>query len=439
MSFCVSIVGRPNVGKSTIFNRITQSKKAIVEDIAGVTRDRLYADASYLDKTFKVIDTGGITIEDATFNEEIKIQALIAMDESDVILFVVDATTGITREEEEIAKILRSKNKKVIIVANKVDNQNLIDNIYEFYQLGFESVVPVSAVHGSGIYDVLDEVYPLIPETDGEVEDDIIRFSLIGRPNVGKSSLFNVLINEERSIVSDVDGTTRDAIDAQFEIDNQKYEIVDTAGIRRRGRVYENVEKYSVLRSLKAIEKSDVVLWLIDAKEGLIEQDKRVLGYALDLLKPIIVVVNKWDLIKKETNTQKEFMDLIRSKMPFIDDAKILFISAKDKKGIKNIIPAINELYNKYTSEFSTSIINNVLNDAVSAKVAPSHKGQPVRFYYATQISSKPPKILIFVNNKKLVHFSYKRYLENCFKRALNLEGIKLKLIFKDRNEDDGL
>lgn len=439
MSFCVSIVGRPNVGKSTIFNRITQSKKAIVEDVAGVTRDRLYADASYLDKTFKVIDTGGITIEDATFNEEIKIQALIAMDESDVILFVVDATTGITREEEEIAKILRSKNKKVIVVANKVDNQNLIDNIYEFYQLGFESVVPVSAVHGSGIYDVLDEVYPLIPENTGEIEDDIIRFSLIGRPNVGKSSLFNVLINEERSIVSEVDGTTRDAIDAQFEVDNQKYEIVDTAGIRRRGRVYENVEKYSVLRSLKAIEKSDIVLWLIDAQEGLIEQDKRVLGYALDLLKPIIVVVNKWDLIKKETNTQKEFMDLIRSKMPFIDDAKILFISAKDKKGIKNIIPTINELYTKYSSEFSTSIINNVLNDAVSAKVAPSHKGQPVRFYYATQISSKPPKILIFVNNKKLVHFSYKRYLENCFKRALNLEGIKLKLIFKDRNEDDGL
>lgn len=439
MSFCVSIVGRPNVGKSTIFNRITQSKKAIVEDVAGVTRDRLYADASYLDKTFKVIDTGGITIEDATFNEEIKIQALIAMDESDVILFVVDATTGITREEEEIAKILRSKNKKVIVVANKVDNQNLIDSIYEFYQLGFESVIPVSAVHGSGIYDVLDEVYPLIPENTGEIEDDIIRFSLIGRPNVGKSSLFNVLINEERSIVSEVDGTTRDAIDAQFEVDNQKYEIVDTAGIRRRGRVYENVEKYSVLRSLKAIEKSDVVLWLIDAQEGLIEQDKRVLGYALDLLKPIIVVINKWDLIKKETNTQKEFMDLIRSKMPFIDDAKILFISAKDKKGIKNIIPTINELYTKYSSEFSTSIINNVLNDAVSAKVAPSHKGQPVRFYYATQISSKPPKILIFVNNKKLVHFSYKRYLENCFKRALNLEGIKLKLIFKDRNEDDGL
>ena len=435
MSFCVSIVGRPNVGKSTIFNRITQSKKAIVEDVAGVTRDRLYADASYLDKTFKVIDTGGITIEDATFNEEIKIQALIAMDESDVILFVVDATTGITREEEEIAKILRSKNKKVIVVANKVDNQNLIDNIYEFYQLGFESVIPVSAVHGSGIYDVLDEVYPLIPENTGEIEDDIIRFSLIGRPNVGKSSLFNVLINEERSIVSEVDGTTRDAIDAQFEVDNQKYEIVDTAGIRRRGRVYENVEKYSVLRSLKAIDNSDIVLWLIDAQEGLIEQDTRVLGYALDLLKPIIVVVNKWDLIKKETNTQKEFMDLIRSKMPFIDDAKILFISAKDKKGI----PTINELYTKYSSEFSTSIINNVLNDAVSAKVAPSHKGQPVRFYYATQISSKPPKILIFVNNKKLVHFSYKRYLENCFKRALNLEGIKLKLIFKDRNEDDGL
>lgn len=437
MAYTLAIVGRPNVGKSTIFNRIVQSKKAIVEDYAGVTRDRLYEDATYLDKHFKLIDTGGITIDGQTFSEEIKMQAMIAIDEADCILFVVDAKSGITKEDEMIASILRKKSKPIIVVVNKVDNPDLLTSSYEFYQFGFEHVIPVSATHGSGLYDVLDIVYPLIPIDVNVIEDSVIRFSLIGRPNVGKSSLFNALINQERSIVSDVDGTTRDAIDYRFSVDDQEYEIVDTAGIKRRGRVYENVEKYSVLRAIKAVEQSDVVLWLIDADEGLIEQDKRVLSHALDNYKPIIVIVNKWDLIKKDTNTQKEFDTLIRSKMPFINDAPILFISAKDKKGIKNIIPQINDLYTKFSAEFSTSIINNILNDAVSAKVHPSHKGQPIRFYYATQIGSKPPKILIFVNNKKLVHFSYQRYLENCFKQALNLKGIKLKLIFKNRKDEE--
>lgn len=437
MAYTLAIVGRPNVGKSTIFNRIVQSKKAIVEDYAGVTRDRLYEDATYLNKHFKLIDTGGITIDGQTFSEEIKMQAMIAIDEADCILFVVDAKSGITKEDEMIASILRKKSKPIIVVVNKVDNPDLLTSSYEFYQFGFEHVIPVSATHGSGLYDVLDIVYPLIPEEVNVIEDNVIRFSLIGRPNVGKSSLFNALINQERSIVSDVDGTTRDAIDYRFSVDDQEYEIVDTAGIKRRGRVYENVEKYSVLRAIKAVEQSDVVLWLIDADEGLIEQDKRVLSHALDNYKPIIVIVNKWDLIKKDTNTQKEFDTLIRSKMPFINDAPILFISAKDKKGIKNIIPQINDLYTKFSAEFSTSIINNILNDAVSAKVHPSHKGQPIRFYYATQIGTKPPKILIFVNNKKLVHFSYQRYLENYFKQALNLKGIKLQLIFKNRKDDE--
>ena len=437
MAYTLAIVGRPNVGKSTIFNRIVQSKKAIVEDYAGVTRDRLYEDATYLDKHFKLIDTGGITIDGQTFSEEIKMQAMIAIDEADCILFVVDAKSGITKEDEMIASILRKKSKPIIVVVNKVDNPDLLTSSYEFYQFGFEHVIPVSATHGSGLYDVLDIVYPLIPEEVNVIEDNVIRFSLIGRPNVGKSSLFNALINQERSIVSDVDGTTRDAIDYRFSVDDQEYEIVDTAGIKRRGRVYENVEKYSVLRAIKAVEQSDVVLWLIDADEGLIEQDKRVLSHALDNYKPIIVIVNKWDLIKKDTNTQKEFDTLIRSKMPFINDAPILFISAKDKKGIKNIIPQINDLYTKFSAEFSTSIINNILNDAVSAKVHPSHKGQPIRFYYATQIGAKPPKILIFVNNKTLVHFSYQRYLENYFKQALNLKGIKLQLIFKNRKDDE--
>lgn len=436
MAFTVAIVGRPNVGKSTIFNRITNTKKAIVEDVAGVTRDRLYAKVEYLDQSFSVIDTGGITLDNATFNEEIRMQASIAIEESNLVIFVVDASVGIAGEDLEIAKQLRDANKPVIVVANKVDNKDILNNIYEFYQFGFEHVIPVSAAHGSGLYDVLDLIYPQIPDNDNVVDDNVIRFSLIGRPNVGKSSLFNALINQERSIVSDVDGTTRDAIDYRFSINGQEYEIVDTAGIKRRGRVVENVEKYSVLRAIKAVESSDVVLWLIDANEGLIEQDKRVMSYAFEENKPIIIIVNKWDLIVKETNTQSDFKKEILAKMPYLADAPVLFISAKNKKGIKNIIPTINELYDKYSAEFSTSVINNILNDAVSAKVHPSHKGQPIKFYYATQIGTKPPKILIFVNNKKLVHFSYKRYLENCFKRSLKLEGIKLQLIFKNRDEE---
>ncbi len=435
MSYTVAIIGRPNVGKSTFFNRLTKSKKAIVENFPGVTRDRLYEKVEYQDKTFNVIDTGGITIDDGDFNEEIKIQAEIAMDESDLVLFVVDGQSSITREEEIIASILRKKKKDIIVVVNKVDNSTIRDNMYEYYQFGFENVIPISSVHGNGIYDVLDIIYPLIPEEE-EVEEGIINFSLIGRPNVGKSSLFNALVKEERSIVSNIEGTTRDAIDYEFEVEDQKYKIIDTAGIKRRGKIYEKVDKYSVLRSLKAIENSDIVLWVVDADNGIIEQDKRVLGYALEQKKPIIIIVNKWDLIEKDTNTQKLFEQKLKADMPFVDDCVMLFMSAKTGRGVNKIEPNLRELYDKYTSEFTTSQVNNVLNEAVSSKVHPSHKGQPVRFYYGTQINSKPPKFLIFVNNKELVHFSYRRYLENYFKRAFGLQGIKLSFVFKNRKDD---
>ncbi len=435
MSYTVAIIGRPNVGKSTFFNRLTKSKKAIVENFPGVTRDRLYEKVEYQDKTFNVIDTGGITIDDGDFNEEIKIQAEIAMDESDLVLFVVDGQSSITREEEIIASILRKKKKDIIVVVNKVDNSTIRDNMYEYYQFGFENVIPISSVHGNGIYDVLDIIYPLIPEEE-EVEEGIINFSLIGRPNVGKSSLFNALVKEERSIVSNIEGTTRDAIDYEFEVEDQKYKIIDTAGIKRRGKIYEKVDKYSVLRSLKAIENSDIVLWVVDADNGIIEQDKRVLGYALEQKKPIIIIVNKWDLIEKDTNTQKLFEQKLKADMPFVDDCVMLFMSAKTGRGVNKIEPNLRELYGKYTSEFTTSQVNNVLNEAVSSKVHPSHKGQPVRFYYGTQINSKPPKFLIFVNNKELVHFSYRRYLENYFKRAFGLQGIKLSFVFKNRKDD---
>ncbi len=435
MSYTVAIIGRPNVGKSTFFNRLTKSKKAIVENFPGVTRDRLYEKVEYQDKTFNVIDTGGITIDNGDFNQEIKIQAEIAMDESDLILFVVDGQSSITREEEIIASILRKKKKDIIVVVNKVDNALIRDNMYEYYQFGFENVVPISSVHGNGIYDVLDIIYPIIPE-DEPVDEGVINFSLIGRPNVGKSSLFNVLVNEERSIVSNIEGTTRDAIDYEFVVEEQKYKIIDTAGIKKRGKIYEKVDKYSVLRSLKAIENSDIVLWVIDADNGIIEQDKRVLGYALEQKKPIMIIVNKWDLVEKETNTQKLFEQKLKAEMPFIDDCTMLFMSAKTKRGVNKIIPELAGLYEKYTSEFTTSQVNNVLNEAVSSKVHPSHKGQPVRFYYGTQINSKPPKFLIFVNNKELVHFSYRRYLENYFKRSFGLQGIKLSFVFKNRKDD---
>lgn len=436
MGLTVSIIGRPNVGKSTLFNRITQSKRAIVEDFAGVTRDRLYEKVDYQDKSFRLIDTGGITLEEADFNSDIKMQAEIAIDESDIILFVVDGRSAITMEDELVAKILRRSGKEVIIVCNKVDNNGIADNIYEYYALGFETIIPVSAEHGSGVYDVLDYIYPHIPEEEEE-EDSTINFCLIGRPNVGKSSLFNAIIGDERSIVSDVEGTTRDAIDTEFTYDDVDYKMIDTAGIRKRGKVYEKVEKYSVLRALKAIDNSDVILWVVDAERGIVEQDKRVLGHALEDRKPVIVLVNKWDTVVKETNTQKLYEQQMKAKMPFIADSHFIFCSAVTKRGIKNIYPAINDIYDKYTREFSTSQVNNVLNDAIMSKVPPSYKGKPIRIYYATQIATKPPRFLFFVNNKEILHFSYKRYLENYFKHAFGLEGIKLKFQFKNRDEKD--
>lgn len=436
MGLTVSIIGRPNVGKSTLFNRITQSKRAIVEDFAGVTRDRLYEKVEYQDKSFRLIDTGGITLEDADFNSDIKMQAEIAIDESDVILFVVDGRSAITMEDELVAQILRKSGKDVVIVCNKVDNNSIADNIYEYYALGFETIIPVSAEHGSGVYDVLDYVYPSIPD-EVEEEESTINFCLIGRPNVGKSSLFNAIIGDERSIVSDVEGTTRDAIDTEFTYDGVDYKMIDTAGIRKRGKVYEKVEKYSVLRALKAIDNSDVILWVVDAERGIVEQDKRVLGHALEDRKPVIVLVNKWDTVVKETNTQKLYEQQMKAKMPFIADSHFIFCSATTKRGIKNIYPAINDIYDKYTREFSTSQVNNVLNDAIMSKVPPSYKGKPIRIYYATQIATKPPRFLFFVNNKEILHFSYKRYLENYFKHAFGLEGIKLKFQFKNRDEKD--
>lgn len=436
MKISVAIIGRPNVGKSSLFNRMTKKKKSIVEDISGVTRDRLYEKVEYNDQEFMLIDTGGITTEEGDFNQEIKIQAEIAIDESDVIIFLVDGKVGITQDDELIAKKLRKSNKEVIVVVNKIDNVELKDNIYEFYGLGFEQVLPVSATHGNGIYDVLEYITSNY-ELEQKEEYNGISFSLIGRPNVGKSSLFNALLNENKSIVSSIEGTTRDAVDTYFQIDDQEYKMVDTAGIRKRGKVYEKIEKYSVLRALKVIEQSDIVLWLLDATLGAQEQDKRVLGHAFEQKKPIIVIVNKWDLIEKETNTQVQYERELREKMPFLKESAMIFLSALTKKGIQKIIPTINLVYEQYAFETSTAKVNSVLNDAVTRKVHPTHKGHPIRFYYGTQVGTKPPKFLIFVNKKKLVHFSYERYLSNYFKKSFSLNQISIEFVFKNKNEDD--
>lgn len=437
MKLRVAIIGRPNVGKSSLFNRITKTKKSIVEDIKGVTRDRLYEKVIYNDQEFILIDTGGITLEEADFATEIKVQAEIAIEESDLILFTVDGRTGITQDDEYIATLLRKTNKKVMVVVNKIDNGDMQNDIFDFYGLGFEDVIGASATHGNGIYDILDYVSKNFTLEQKE-EYDGISFSLIGRPNVGKSSLFNAMISAEKSIVSEIEGTTRDAVDIFFEVGEQEYKMVDTAGIRRRGKIYEKVEKYSVLRALKVIEQSDIILWLIDANQGVIEQDKKVLGYAFEEKKPIIVIVNKWDLVEKETNTQALFEQNLREKMPFIKESTILFMSALTKKGINKILPAINEAYRQYTFQATTASVNNVLNDAVMRKVHPTHKGQPIRFYYATQIGTAPPKFLLFVNQKKLVHFSYERYLANYFKKSFGLEQISVEFTFKNRlNENE--
>lgn len=341
----VAIVGRANVGKSTIFNRIVGKRVSIVEDTPGVTRDRIYGDASWLTREFRIIDTGGIELENASFTEQIKMQAEIAIEEADIILFVVNGREGITKEDTFVARLLQKSRKPVVLAVNKIDDQIYKDNIYDFYSLGIGDPIAVSGSHGIGIGDVLDEIIHQLPAVEETQEDDVIRFSIIGRPNVGKSSLTNAILGEERVIVSDIEGTTRDAIDTAFEKDGQKYCVVDTAGMRKKGKVYENIEKYSVLRALSAIEKSNVVLMVIDGHQGIVEQDKHVAGYAHEAGKAVILVVNKWDLIEKDSKTMKKMENQIREQLKYLDYAPIVFVSAKDHKRVHLLLPLIQEVY----------------------------------------------------------------------------------------------
>ncbi|MBO8176612.1 ribosome biogenesis GTPase Der [Aeribacillus pallidus] len=430
----VAIVGRPNVGKSTIFNRIVGERISIVEDVPGVTRDRIYSSAEWLNTEFNIIDTGGIEIGDEPFLEQIRQQAEIAIDEADVILFITNGREGITAADEEVAKILYKSNKPVVLAVNKIDNPEMREQIFDFYSLGFGEPYPISGSHGIGLGDVLDAVVSHFPKKDvKEYEDDVIKFCLIGRPNVGKSSLVNAILGEERVIVSDIAGTTRDAVDTPYTYNGQKYVIIDTAGMRKKGKIYESTEKYSVLRALRAIERSDVVLVVLNAEEGIREQDKRIAGYAHEAGRAIVIVVNKWDAIEKDEKTMRQFEQKIRDHFLFLDYAPIVFLSAKTKKRLHTLLPMINMASENHALRIQSSVLNDVIMDAVAMNPTPTDNGRRLKIFYATQVAVKPPTFVIFVNDPELLHFSYERFLENRIRDAFGFEGTPIKIIARAR------
>jgi GTP-binding protein len=429
----VAIVGRPNVGKSTIFNRLIGERLSIVEDTPGVTRDRLYAKANWLTKDFRVIDTGGIQIENQAYQTEIRIQVEIAIDEADVILFILNGKEGLTDDDKFIAKMLRRTNKPILCLINKIDNKERLDTMYEFYALGFDNLFAVSGTHGIGIGDVLDKIIELLPKKLVDTYEGMLKFAFIGRPNVGKSSLVNGILNQERVIVSELEGTTRDAIDTVFKHDGRDYVVIDTAGIRKKGKVYENIEKYAVLRSLQAIERADVVLFVIDGISGIRDQDKHVAGYAHEAGRPIIILYNKWDAVDKDDFTINQITEEIRKSFVYLAYAPILFVSAKTKQRLHNIIPLVEKVYDYSKMRIQTSILNEVIMDAQTITPPPSHQGQKLRIYYASQVAVAPPTFVLFVNDPTLMHFSYRRYLENRLREAFIFEGTPLRIIARKK------
>lgn len=431
----IAIVGRPNVGKSTIFNRIVGERVSIVEDTPGVTRDRIYSSGEWLTHDFNIIDTGGIELSDAPFQTQIRAQAEVAIDEADVIIFMVNQREGLTQTDEMIAQMLYKTNKPVVLAVNKVDNPEMRADIYDFYALGFGEPFPISGSHGLGLGDLLDEVAKHFKdEGDDLYDEDTIRLSLIGRPNVGKSSLVNAILGEDRVIVSNIAGTTRDAIDTEYSYEGQDYVLIDTAGMRKKGKVYESTEKYSVLRALKAIERSNVVLVVLDAEEGIIEQDKRVAGYAHEEGKAIVIVVNKWDTLEKGSKTMKKFEDEVRKNFQFLDYAPIAFVSAKEKQRLRTLFPLINEASENHKKRVQSSTLNEVITDAIAMNPTPTDKGRRLKVFYATQVAIEPPTFVVFVNDEELMHFSYKRYLENQIRDAFGFEGTPIKIIPRKRN-----
>lgn len=433
----VALVGRPNVGKSTIFNRLVGKKIAIIEDTPGVTRDRIYGDVSYNDYKFHLIDTGGIDVTKEFFNDEIKIQAEIAIDQADTLVFIIDGKEPLNQNDFVIRDMLKKSGKKVIVAVNKIDNEKRNDGIYEYYELGFDKIIPISGEHNVGIEELLEEItlnFPVL--TDYEYDVDATKFCIIGRPNVGKSSLINALLNEERAIVSNNAGTTRDAIDTEFTYNKKKYVAIDTAGIRKSGRIIESIEKYSVLRAMKAIERSDVCVVVINAEEGIIEHDKHIAGYALESGKAMVLVVNKWDTVM-DKNDIKGFTKLMRAEFQFLSYVPIVFLSAKTKKRIHTLMPEIDKVYENSKREVKTSVLNDVIRDAVLLNQPPSYKGKRLKIYFVNQSGVMPPKFTFSVNNKGLVHFSYERYLENKLRENFDFEGTPITIQFKNRGEKD--
>lgn len=430
----VAIVGRPNVGKSTVFNRIAGERISIVEDIAGVTRDRIYAQSEWLGQPFNLIDTGGIDIGDEPFLTQITEQAKIAIDEADVIVFVVSGREGVTDADEKVARILYQTDKPVILAVNKIDNPELRTEIYDFYSLGFGDPIAISGTHGIGTGDLLDRICEEFPVKGEASEDNSIKFSFIGRPNVGKSSLVNAILGENRVIVSNVEGTTRDAIDTRFVTEDQtEFTMIDTAGIRKRGKVYESTEKYSVLRAMRAIDRSDVVCVVLNAEEGIREQDKHVAGYAHEAGRGIIIVVNKWDTLKKDNHTMKEFETKIRQEFQYLSYAPIIFVSAKTHQRLENLPSLIKKVNDNHARRVSSAVLNDVVMDAIAHNPTPTDNGKRLRVYYATQVAVKPPTLVVFVNDPELMHFSYERFLENQIRTAFDFEGTPINVVSRRR------
>ncbi|HDF2515272.1 TPA: ribosome biogenesis GTPase Der [Clostridioides difficile] len=433
----VAVVGRPNVGKSTIFNKFAGKRISIVENTPGVTRDRIFAEVEWLDKYFTLVDTGGIEpdSEDIILSQ-MRNQAMLAMDMSHVILFIVDGKAGITAADKEIAQLLRKTKKPVILVVNKIDSQSQFDNIYDFYELGFGTPFAVSGANSMGFGDLLDEIVENFPAgLDTDYEEDIIRVAITGKPNAGKSSILNKILGEERVIVSPIAGTTRDAIDTYFEKNGQKFLLIDTAGLRRKSKIYETIEKYSVIRAMSAVDRADVVLIVIDALEGVTEQDTKVAGIAHDEGKGCIFVINKWDLIEKDNKTMSNYTKDIKEKFPFMMYAPIVFVSAKTNQRMNKILDTVEYVSNEHSKRISTSALNEVIGEAVMLNQPPSDKGRRLKIYYGTQTDIRPPKITLFINDKDLTHFSYQRYLENKIRENFGFEGTSIKFEYRQKNK----
>src|SRR5574344_425445 len=432
----VCLIGRPNTGKSTLFNRLINEKKAIIMDTPGVTRDRIYGIVNYNNKSFQLIDTGGIDLTNASFNENIKMQAELAIDESDIIVFVVDGKEELTSNDLMIAKMLQKESKKVIVAINKIDDVKYDNNVYNYYELGFDNLIGISAEGKRGIDHLLDEITKDMSVYSAEEDDNILKFCIIGRPNVGKSSLINALLNENRVIVSDIPGTTRDAIDTKFSYDNDDYVVIDTAGMRKKGKIYENIEKYSMIRSLKAIDRSDVCVIVINAEEGIIEHDKHIISYATEAGKAMVLVVNKWDTVSDPNKAIKDWKTNIQYNFQFIPYIKTVFLSAKTKKRVNELMPAILEAYTNATKEIPTNLLNDCIRDAYALHEAPSYKGKRLKIFFVNETNTQPPRFTFNVNDKGLVHFSYQRYLENKIRESFDLTGTPITIDFKNKSDE---